>query len=363
MPSSYRPRCQVRARSALGEAWRTVWSNSTPALLLTALMVTVCGGLGVADASAVAHVVRSRQAFVARGDSTWVIGSAGGISGQVCDKLAGSGSIVGSGAVRVPDQSVPFASAPGTAVTFLQATPGLLAFLDPAPFGQRGLLLSPDLAQTLGAQQARTIRMSDGRIASVVGVMSELTTVTTLQNAAIDIEQPSGAYDACWVQTSGAQDAELLGELAALPGAPAGPPQITQLDSTLGSTPSAVRDYADRASRFAPVAAAACGVVIGIGAVRRRRLELASARHMGQSRAALTLQAGVEAGVVAVATIVIGSLGVLIVARAAPRGAVVSVAEAGARPLVTGPALLVVATMLAAATLRESSLYAYFKER
>jgi hypothetical protein len=135
------------------------------------------------------------------------------------------------------------------------------------------------------------------------------------------------------------------------------------VNRSLGATYDANALYQSRPTRFALVACAAVGLVLGYVSVRRRRLEHAGALHAGQTRSAQVATSTLETVVwaaVGTAVSVVALRAVIIRVGAADLTAVFDV---GVRGPLLGALCAVVGSMLAACLVRERHLFRYFKDR
>lgn len=120
--------------------------------------------------------------------------------------------------------------------------------------------------------------------------------------------------------------------------------------------------FQNRVTRYAPEAAAVLAVVLGLIAVRLRRLELASALHARIPRSALTLQLLVETAVWTSAAALISIPTVLAAVHALRPTDVMSLVACGAGALAPLPAAIL-GSLIGSALVRENNLFAYFRDR
>jgi hypothetical protein len=115
-------------------------------------------------------------------------------------------------------------------------------------------------------------------------------------------------------------------------------------------------------TRFAPLAVAMTSGLLGFVAVRRRRLQLASARHAGVRVPPLLLQSVVETAIWTLAGGAVGVVGVLALLTLSSPGEAGAVLPIGLRAL-SGAGATLLGAALATLSIRERHLFVYFKGR
>jgi len=122
-------------------------------------------------------------------------------------------------------------------------------------------------------------------------------------------------------------------------------------------------EFGDRATRFALPAAALAGVLLGFVSVRLRRLEFASALHMGQSRRSQLACVLVETAVWSVAGLVLSGCTLVVAAHLGNPGNPGDVLGIGTPGLVASVPAALAGAVLALVRIREEYLFRYFKGR
>ncbi|RMI06576.1 hypothetical protein EBM89_15970 [Cellulomonas triticagri] len=352
----------------LGEARRDLVSGASRAgpwgLLLLVLTVLLCA----ADASAVLTLESRARTFVDTGGATHVLSSPGGVSGSACDALSGVGTVVASGALRTSSDRLALAATPRSPVTVSEVTPGFARLLDVTPRGEAatGLLLSEALADQVLAASAPQVATESGAATAVRGTYAwpRDGRLQALAYAALAPAPAAGTFDECWLTVwPPAEAATDLVTLALLPGAGASDVAVTQLNTSPGGAFDGETLFQQRETRWVTVIGAGAGALLGLVAVRVRRLELASARHCGVGRAGLVGQVGVETlAWSAVAAGTAWGLTILVVAGAGTED-LAAILLVTARPALAATVGCVLAAALATARIRERDVLRYFKDR
>lgn len=285
----------MRWSAILSEALHDLSTGAARGVLFACLLCLACLGLGLADLTSIDSIYQAGQRFQTSGGSTLVYSASGAIDGKACDSLRSVHGVRAAGAIRA---GTPQTSAllPSGAIPTFEVSPGFGEFtaLGDPPANQ-GPVISQTVATTLGLKVGNTTRLVSGeeRVAGIYQYRDD----GRIPGYGYAIMLPTTnatAFDQCWVEIW-PQSAELENLLSSTlsPGSAAqlskNPPQLSQLNSTLGSAFDGEQLFNDRITRFAPAGAALIGFGLGFAAIRSRRLELASARHAGvqfQSQAA-----------------------------------------------------------------------------
>jgi hypothetical protein len=367
----------MRMTEVWREAWRDVTSGASWAATTAVVLAVLLGGVVGLRAAAVADDVRSAAVFVASGAATTVQRAEGRIDGQVCDALSDSEGIVASGAFRRLDDGTVPAALPGSAIPTYEVTAGVRGLLGDAAgdeaagsagvAGAAGVIVSPTVQRTLGLAPGDRLVTADGPGAAVAGVYDypddgrDPDLEYAVLAPAVDDGTP---FDACWATVWPQRDDTVsMLRRTVLPASGAegeDRPTAGQLNPTLG----AVFAPAARQPVLVPFGAAALvGLTIGGAAVARRRLAMASDRHVGVPRSAqvvgVVLQHLVWAsvGAVVATSVAVVSVRGLDVDDALPivREAI-AIASLGLVGVLLGGAL-------AAAAVRERALHRSFRSR
>ena len=357
-------RRSMTMRDVFGEARRNLAAGVGGIVWLILLLALALGIGVVAPQLAITTATTRALEFQAAGAATIVVRANDAIDGRRCEALASLPNVTAVGASRETD-GARLALLPSTSIRTFDVSPGFARVLNVTPRGA-GLLLSEEVARTLNVATGESITIKDAGPVGVTGVFAypddgrrPSFTYSLLAEAT-----PGGArFDECWVAVW-PQDSEVdgLARLAfdANAAQPGVQPEILRANNTLGNY------FSDANERliwtWAGLAALGLAATATYFHVRGRRLELASARHVGvrvPDQYATTLTETLAALLCAV----------LIIAPAAVYLALASPITAhpltwaairGAGHALTG---VVLGTLLALATIRERQLFHYFRNR
>ncbi|MBT1683971.1 hypothetical protein [Curtobacterium flaccumfaciens] len=350
------------------EAWRDIASGASWAATAAVVLAVLLGGVVGMRAGAVAGDVRAAAVFVASGAATTVQRAEGRIDGRVCDALADAEGVIASGAFRRLDAGVVPAALQGSAIPTYEVTAGVRGLLGGSDAdGTAGVIVSPTVRETLGLAAGDRLVTAGGAGTGVAGVYDypDDGRDPDLEYAVLAPTVDDGSpFDACWATVWPQRDDTVsMLRRTVLPASGAegeDRPTAGQLNPTLG----AVFTLAARQPVLVPFGAAALvGLTIGAAAVARRRLALASDRHVGVPRSAQVL------GVV-LQHLVWASVGAVVatsVAVVSVRGLDVDDALPIVREAIAIASLGLVGALLggalAAAAIRERALHRYFRSR
>src|SRR5690606_16915969 len=300
-------------REVLGEALRNLWTGVGRPLALAGAFALLVGGISFFDARVLVDANQKVAAWRDSGASITIVHAERSIDGAACDALAGVAGISGAGAGRTRPDGLPLPALPLGSPTFAEVTPGFARLIATAASGsatpgaatrdsldQGGLLLSEALAKTLDRGPGTDLDTGHGR-ARVAGAYAtpDDGRLTTLGYAALAQVPANGLFDYCWVEIWPPDPATAALARAAVAAERVSDVDVSvgQLNPTHGDHLDALALYQERPTRFAPVAAVAAGLLLGLVGVRLRRLEIASAMHAGVTRRALRAQLGIETSV------------------------------------------------------------------
>ncbi|GAA3747148.1 hypothetical protein GCM10022225_33660 [Plantactinospora mayteni] len=355
----------MRARSIASEAYRNLASGTTRALLLAIALATVGAGLAIADARSVVTMERRAAEFVSSGASVRVMVARKTTDAAACERLGGIPGVRSAGALRETEPVVLRAMA-GNPIQAYAVTPGLIEVLGGVPAASAGAWLPAQLAETLGVRPGAELATGGGTL-TVAGVYHypDDGRDSRLHHAALLPQPAAGTFDECWADIwpfSEARDS-LLHTAFTVDAGSSDPVTIGQLNTRLGTRFDGLGEFAGRPTRYAPHGCALAGLVLGFLAVRMRRLEIAGALHLGQSRRSLLATHLIE-------TAAWSSAALLLAAAALVFGVVLGdTADPGSVYLIDirGPVAATLAAhagaVLALATIRERHLFGYFKNR
>lgn len=393
----------MRLSSIISEAVRNIASGASRTILwFLALAVagTLFGGFEALTIIGQENTAAARIESAA--DVTTIVSPVFAIDGAACDRLTeAQGGPSASGAMREGEQITP-RSTPGRSIGSYEVTAGMIRLLalssvssasaaanaghgslsssSPASSGQTsssanqpaadasGIWVSTALAHDFGWAKGSLLETDHGDI-PVAGVFdwpNDGRDTRFVYALIVPVSSSAKPFAECWAkQWPQTEVLDLLLNETAISGvADANTlPGVTQLNKSHDRRYSAASLYETRMTRVLPVAALAVGVVIGIAAVRRRRLEYAGALHCGQRKEAQLLTALCEMLITSgAATAVTLPLLAALCWRLSPSDPA-AVFLAAVRSPATMLSGALVATALAVLAVRESRLFRLFKAR
>ena len=361
----------MRARSVWGEAWRNLVTGTSRAGALAAVFALAFGLLAFADVRSVATILQGARTFQDAGAAVAVLKSGTpAVDGGRCDATAGTGAIRAAGALRTGEPTT-FAVMPSAHVATVEATPGLLGLLPVVarpvgrdPRGAGGVWLSADLAAALGAAPGATLQTSSGP-ATVAGTYTwpDDGRARDLAYTVITPVPAVGPFTQCWAQTWPAGDGSNLIFTTLTPAGTAAQVTLGQLNSTLGLRYDTQRLLDGRLTAATPWVAVGVGLVLGMAAIRARRLEIASSLHARVPRMDLTAQHVVEAAAwAASASLIVAAVLTWAARSGSPGPGWTTVWDVGLRTVAAAVAATVLGTVAGLALTRERHLFRYTKD-
>ncbi|GHC73246.1 hypothetical protein GCM10007079_07010 [Nocardiopsis terrae] len=355
----------MRPSAILSEAWRNLATGTSRAAVFGLGLAVVCGALAVADARNIVALEQRAAEFVASGASVRVLSAESSVNGSSCDALSGVPGVGGAGALR-ERAALRLDAMPDNPLPAYTVTPGLAAVLGVETVTAEGVWLSEETARTLEATPGQSLGTAEGAL-TVAGTFPYPDDGRDVRPgyAALVPSADTDPFDECWARVwppSESTQELLLSAVAA--DSPADTALTTgQLNASLGETFDGAAEFSDRITRFVPPATALAGLLLGFVSVRLRRLEFASALHVGQSRRSQLVTALLETGVWSTSGLVLAGCALVLASHAGNPG------EPGAVLAVSGPGLVaavpacLAGAALALAGVRERHLFRYFKER
>ena len=354
----------MRARSILSEAYRNVVSGTTRALLLGILLAGITAGLALADVRSILALEGDAADFASSGASVRVLVAHSTTDGAACEQLGEVPGVRSAGALKEAD-AVVLRTMNANPIPAYAVTPGLIGVLGGRP-GGTGAWISTQLAKTLSVRVGQDLVTTTGTL-TVAGVFDypDDGRDSRLGYAALLPQPAAGGFDECWADVwplSKARETLLYSALT-VDTSSTDPVTIGQLNTSRGKQFDGVGRFGSRATRFALPGCAVAGLLLGFVAVRLRRLELAGALHLGESRRALLATLLIETAVWAILALALAA-GVLAfgVTQGHPPDPLqiflIDIRGPAAAALATLPGALV-----ASFTVREKHLFAYFKNR
>ncbi|KAA8827283.1 hypothetical protein [Bifidobacterium myosotis] len=402
----------MRLSSIVSEAIRNIASGASRTIiwfLALAVSGTLFGGFEALTIIGQENTAAAR--IEAAADVTTIVSPVSAIDGAACDRLIeAQGGPSASGAMREGEQITP-RSTPGRSIGSYEVTAGMIRLLalssvisssassvssttaagHGSPSGASpssdssssnpafssanqpaadasGVWVSTALAHDFGWAKGSLMETDHGDI-PVAGVFdwpNDGRDTRFVYALIVPASASAKPFAECWAKQWPQTDALdlLLNETAISGVADANTlPGVTQLNKSHDRRYSAASLYETRMTRVLPIAALAVGVVIGIAAVRRRRLEYAGALHCGQRKGAQLLTALCEMLITSGASIAVAlPLLAALCWRLSPSDPA-AVFLAAVRPPAAMLAGALVATALAVLAVRESRLFRLFKAR
>lgn len=355
----------MRLREALRESWRDVASGAGRTVLFALLYAALVGGVVLASALSASAAVRDARAYVASGAAIFVMKATGGIDGRSCDAMSALVNVVASGAVREEIEGVASVRLPQTPISLFEVSdgfPDLLESVGDARSG--GLGLSQEVADTLGLKPGDPLETTRGatKVASVFDYPDDGRDPLLAFAAIGRAPQAASAFDQCWASIWPHDEravAALGRTVLAGPTESGERPTLVQLNQTRGSRFIAGTTF-DHA--VAGPLAAAAGGLLGAAFVIRRRLALASDRHVGVARAAQVVSQTAQV----LLWVVVGalvSLALVLVAVRLPIDDRMPIVQQSAVLLAAGGGAALATGAVTVCAIRDSALFRYFKNR
>lgn len=360
----------MRLSSVCSEAWRSILSGSSHCVLAILTLTVLVVGASSFEISASSNILHQANQYKASGGNIMVLNAEGGVNGQSCEDLSKLNDVQASGAIKESEQLIASAL-PDTKIPGYAVTPGFARVLRAKEHAElRGVLVSNELAKTLGLQVGSELALKDGRHAHVRGIYAYPDDGRTpgYSYALLSPTTPTGTFDSCWVsvwpQTDSVENAIWTALTPSAKSDKDSSITLGQLNSSLGETFNGQSLYRTRTSQVLPAVAACMGFVLGYAVTRSRRLELASALHCGVSKPALLLQICIESCIVitvsAAISVPISFAEVTQCIDGIDRQQVLLSALC---PILTGYASLLLGAEAGTLAIRENNLFMFFKER
>ncbi|MEU3020444.1 MULTISPECIES: hypothetical protein [unclassified Nocardiopsis] len=355
----------MRPSDLLVEVWRNVRSGTARAAPYALALAAAVGALAVADARSVVDLHRDAAAYVAAGASVRVLTTEDSVDGVPCEALAGVPGVSASGALS-EGTALTLAVMPDNPVPVYEVTTGMAGVLGTRAESAAGVWVSEYTAELLGVGPGQEFGTDAGPM-TVAGVFPypDDGRDSRLRYAVLVPERAEGTYSECWADTRPPTDrADELLMWAVRTGAdPAASVNVGQLNTTLGAGFDGAAAFAERTTRFAAPAAVLVGFVLGFTAVRLRRLELASALHVGVSRRALLVQTSLETLLWAVAGLLLVGCALAVAVRLGNPADPWETLAVSAPTAVAAGAAALAGAVAAVCRVREEHLFRYFKDR
>lgn len=357
----------MRPEAVRREAARNILGGTSRTLVLALCFGVLLTGLILGSALETRAVIAQADHFRDAGAATTVIAAAGAVDGARCAALASMPGIEAAGALRRGSEPLVAAALPSAPISLYTVTPGFPAVLGAAETAAPGIVLARSAADALGLRPGDAVATASGPV-PVAGTYAYPDDGRTAGYgyaafAPALADAPRGdRFDECWIRAWPVPTA--IRSLALWTTEPtADSPTIGQLNPRLGATFAADELLAARILLWAPLIGAVLGAALAAALTRLRRVEYASALHIGVRRRDLLAIHGWEtlAWCVPVVALCLGAMSV--------SGVGLSGADAAA--IAADAAVTVLCTLLAAIAasaltllrVREDRLAHYVRER
>ncbi len=357
----------MRSREIVREAARNVVAGVGGGPWLTLALVVVTALSAVVPQLALLDAHERALSFRDSGAATLIVHSPGQIDGRQCEAFLSIPNVVAAGAVSEEAEGITLSVLPRTTVRYFVGSPQFADDLGADRDGS-GVLLAADVADALGSRAGRSV-LIDGEQAAVAGTYRYPDDGRRAGlGFAVVGERPAGVslFDECWLtiwpQTPDVQTLAQLAVVQLANGSAAGlSPGLSQLNSAFGATFSVGMHR--EVWVFSSVGGMVLAALVTFVFVRGRRLEFASARHVG-------VRAGDQAAIVVTEIVALSILAMTIVLPAAAylivtadREAMASVTWWALRGALAVGSGAILGAVLGVLTVRERSLFRYFRER
>ncbi len=350
------------------EAGRDVASGTARASILAVVVAVCCCGLTWTDVTQMTAAVQRAAEYRRRGASISILEVPTGIDGRACDALADQPGVRASGALRESQTPFTVAVAPQNPLTHFEATPGFRhIFPNARRVGDVGVLLPGSVVESLGLGRDGSIVTTNGH-ALVAGFYDypDDGRPRGFGYAALSLAAPTELFDQCWVDAYPLPQATrdlIYTAIAADAPQQDGGPKLTQHNTTLGMSENPAAQFTGRMSAGFPLIGLAAGFTLACLAVTLRRLEVASALHVGVPKTAVAATMLLETVAWAVPGVLAALPGIAWLTRDLTAGDHQAVVlTACLIPALTASGALL-GTVTSALLIREKRLFAYFKGR
>lgn len=352
--------------------WSAIWSEAHRNIIsgashlavgfITLALLTVALSLG--DLFTIARLQAQAAAYVEAQAATHVLASKAGIDAFACDSLDKTPTVNASGALgEYPP--IYLAAMPQVALQAWAVSPGLAGVIGVNPDQTDGVWIDKGLADVLGTQVGDHLVTRQGVL--VVGAVFTWPQDGRDQRLSYSIlvpRAPTGPLDECWLKAWPVADGnDILLRSVTRSGAATSYAMIGRVNASLGLSLDSAGLYQTRLTRYVPLLLLAFGLALGYAMTSARRLEYASARHIGQTRRDQLAGCAIETCAWAATAALVAVMALWVAIRLAhltnPEGLLIIVARG---PLMAG-AGSVIGSLVACALVRETRLFRLFKAR
>jgi hypothetical protein len=282
-----------------------------------------------------------------------------------CERLGTVPGVRSAGALR-PADAVVLLAMTGNPIQAYAVTPGLIDVLGGDRAAPAGAWLPADLARTLGVRPGQQLATTAGTL-TVAGVYDypDDGRDSRLTYAALLPEPAAGIFDECWADVWPVSEfrESLLHTALTVDTASTDPVTIGQLNTSRGTRFDGADAFTGRPTRYALPACLLAGLVLGFVAIRLRRLEVAAALHLGESRRAVLATLLLETAVWSLTAVLLAACALVFGVLANNPGPALDVYLIDVRGPVLAAAGALIGALVACFTIQERHLFAYFKNR
>ena len=359
----------MRLSALIHEAARNITSGTTRLTIFGCALALVVGGLTLVDALTIAQQVSLADKFRQAGGATMIITAQSGIDGNACEDLTETLGVNAAGALRESPQRITVSTLPDAPLPLYEITPGFLTVISVPVPSSAGLFLSSDIAKSLAVDPGESIETDSGKtqVAATFPYPADGRR-PGLGYAALSTADSHKPFDECWA-TAWPQitnlRALLLTTVAPHPDADQGAerPRVSQLNGSLGESPSGDEAFLDRTTRGAAPLTGLIALLLGYVAIRLRRLQLASALHSGVKRLDLLTMQLVEACVWSVPAVLVGLSAAATATQLVPDGDQHALFLSVLSGSLAGFVGAIIGTAVGTITTSEKHVFRYFKDR
>lgn len=358
----------MRSLEVWREAVRNFGSGASRGLLSLVVFLAVALLLGIVATRGVVGVAEDAAVFRSSGASVFRLDAPGTIDGAACDVLGTVDGIDAAGATRAADK-VKFALLPDLPAPYFDASPGIIDVLDANPDNAgAGLLIDRRLATALGIDEepASTFVLGEQSAVTVAAAFEHPDDGrdSTLSGAALGVVVDQRPFDACWVQfwPPTENPLDIMGSVVT-GSSEAGSGDVTQWNLTLGRTLDPDASFRDLPLVGIAALGAAVAAALAYVSVRTRRLEFASALHVGVHRTNLIGIVLAETALWLVPASAFALTALMLAATWSNPDPAFAAWLAGARVVVASVGAWVLSTAIATGTVREAHLVRFFQQR
>lgn len=348
------------------EAIRNILTGTTRTAAYALILSAIVLSLTAAELSTVRALTDAAADFQDSGASIVTLQADGRVDGSSCEALNSIAGVTAAGALRTRESGLTAAALPSSAIPVMEITRTFPDVLRANVTGGPGVILSDQAASTLDLNVGDRLitRDSSTQVAGIYPYPNDGRRSGYGYAALVPVSS-SAPFDECWVDVwPTSKEIPALLQTVVLPASEeSAPAQLTQLNTSRGTTFDGKARFETRITRFAAPAGFIISIALGYVAIRARRIQLASALHAGASKRALTKMVSLELLSWILPTgLLAGSLAFLYIANGPAGDLVPTLTLSGS---IAGLALLgpFLGAYAALVSVSEKHLFRYFKDR